>query len=740
MNQSDVLGLEELKQIFEALPTALVFADTDRRIIKVNTAFVAMFGYHPEEVYGKHSSILYASIEDYQEQGQKRFNTNAQITTKPYPVKYRRKNGEVFNSETLGTAVKLQSGETVGMLGLITEEDGHLQAIKQLKESELRLSQVFNQQFQFMAVLSLDGTCESVSESALKAQGATEEDYVGLPFWEGVAWREMPEWETIWKRRLAEAKITNFPVLTEDVYKTTDGSIHYADASTTAINNSQGECIGFIVQAVDTTEKVLAAQALKKQQELTQKYLDTVDAITVALDKEGSITMMNPACEKVLGQSSVELLGKNWFQHCLPQPEGMEVIFPIYKQMIDGQLAFDTYYENEVLTSDSSKRLITWQNAFLRDDKGAVVGAISSGQDITEKRAQEEKLRFSASVLENTSEGVMVTDRDENIIDINKAFTHITGYTKADVIGKTPRILSSGRHDQYFYSNLWGALKETGCWRGEVWNRTKYGETYPEWLTINAVYDDNKELSHYVSVFSDISHVKKSEETIAYISHHDALTNLPNRVLLKERLTQTIKHSAREKHEFAVVMLGLDHFKHINDSLSHTVGDALLISIAGALLDSVREIDTVARVGGDEFVIILEEMDQNRLITLLEKIVALFREPFLIGDHSIRNTVSMGICQYPNDGSTTEILLRNADTALSRAKGKGRDMYQFYKQQMTHKAFERVVMVNSLHEAIENEQLSVFYQPQICLETNQLIGLEALVRWIHPTLGVITPD
>ena len=259
----------------------------------------------------------------------------------------------------------------------------------------------------------------------------------------------MPEWETIWKRRLAEAKITNFPVLTEDVYKTTDGSIHYADASTTAINNSQGECIGFIVQAVDTTEKVLAAQALKKQQELTQKYLDTVDAITVALDKEGSITMMNPACEKVLGQSSVELLGKNWFQHCLPQPEGMEVIFPIYKQMIDGQLAFDTYYENEVLTSDSSKRLITWQNAFLRDDKGAVVGAISSGQDITEKRAQEEKLRFSASVLENTSEGVMVTDRDENIIDINKAFTHITGYTKADVIGKTPRILSSGRHDQY---------------------------------------------------------------------------------------------------------------------------------------------------------------------------------------------------------------------------------------------------------------------------------------------------
>lgn len=736
----NVLGLEELQEVFQALPAALVYADTERRIVKVNTAFTVIFGYQPEEVYGKHTSILYAEEEDYKDQGKARFNTSAKVNTRPYSMKYRRKNGDVFNSETLGTAVRLRSGETVGMLGLISEENEYIQALNQIKASEQRLREIFNQQFQFMAILSPDGIVESINDLVLKYQGVTREDYVGKPFWDAPAWQGMPEWKNTWRKRLKAAKATSKPILTEDIYQISDGSIHHADASTTAIFNESGKCTGFIIQAADTTAKIETQQDLEKQKNLFESYLDTIEAITVVLGTNGTIKLLNPSAEKILGQSADKLIGKNWFTHCLPNPEGLETIFPMFQKMIQNDNKLTKYYENEVLSSDGSRPYVAWHNAVLQDAEGNVTGTISSGHDITAKRKSEEKLRLSASVLENTSEGVLITDKQQRIIEVNNAFSNITGYSRDDVLGQNPSLLNSGRQDEAFYENMWLALNKTGQWSGEIWNRTKSGKIFPEWQSISSVYDDQGELSHYVSVFSDISQIKNSEEKLAFLAHHDALTSLPNRLLLRERLSQAIKHAERECSSFAVIFLDLDHFKLINDSFGHQAGDTLLIDVASALKSTVRETDTISRIGGDEFVILIEDVDQTNLTGILEKITLIFQTPFNLDGKNIRITASLGICLYPEDGTDVELILRNADTAMYKAKERGRNTYRFYSEKLTQKAFERVVLENGLDNAIESNQLCMVYQPQICLKTKKLIGLEALVRWAHPTLGMITPD
>ena len=389
------------------------------------------------------------------------------------------------------------------------ENDELTLLVSRLQESEKRFHQIFNQQFQCMLILDSNGVVESINDTALKAQGASQNDYIGKPIWEGPAWKNIPTWEAVWKKRLYDARISGMPVLTEDVYHFLDETLHFADVSTTSMKNDEGECSGFIIQAVDTTSKVAAKDAMVKQKDLLQKYLDTVQAITVALDKDGLITMLNPAAEKILKRSSKELLGKSWFRTCLPQPEGLKQLLPKYKEMINGENDFASYFENEVIAADSNRYLIAWHNAFLRDHKGRVIGSISSGQNITEQKAQNEKLRLAQSVFEFTSDGVMITDLDARIVDINPAFTKITGYTKEDALGCKASLLSSGRHDLNFYSSLWERLIDVGEWQGKIWNKTKAGKVYSEWLSINSVYDDDGELKYYVAILSNI---KKFEE------------------------------------------------------------------------------------------------------------------------------------------------------------------------------------------------------------------------------------
>ena len=357
------------------------------------------------------------------------------------------------------------------------------------------------------------------------------------------------------------------------------------------------------------------------------------------------------------------------------------------------------------------------------------------------QKQTEATLRQSATVFENASEGVVITDVGINIIAVNKAFTNITGYTEQEVLGKNPKILKSDRHDRQFYKNMWSSLIQHGEWRGEISGRRKNGEVFPKWQTISAVRDQDGMLIHYVSVFSDISHIKETEKQLHHQAHHDSLTGLPNRLLLNARLEHTIQMAQREATNVAVLFLDLDHFKKVNDSLGHAAGDHLLKLVAKRLLLSVREGDTVARLGGDELAIVLGSLNHSRdaAMTAREVLDGL-SEPFELEEHDIFVSASIGISIYPQDGRDAPALLKNADVAMYIAKSEGRNAYHFYSEDLTIKACESLSLETDLYRALERNELLLHYQPQISLQSGCIVGVEALVRWLHPEIGLIPPS
>jgi diguanylate cyclase (GGDEF)-like protein/PAS domain S-box-containing protein len=357
-----------------------------------------------------------------------------------------------------------------------------------------------------------------------------------------------------------------------------------------------------------------------------------------------------------------------------------------------------------------------------------------------EHKRYEERLRLAENVFENSEEAIIVTDSANKIVSANPAFVRITGYKMEDVIGKDPRIMGSGKHDKEFFRGIWESLNRTGTWQGEIWDRRKNGEVYPKWLSISTVKHESGGVDKYIGIFSDISELKKAEERLDYMAHFDSLTGLPNRLLLKDRTEQSIAASLRSKNQTAILFLDLDNFKNINDSLGHNFGDALLQAVSERLKNALRKSDTIARIGGDEFIILLSDIEGSDDVAMMARRLAeSMREPFELQNRTQNITTSIGISLYPNDGSDYDTLIKNADTAMYRAKEVGRNTYQFFTQEMNDRVFERLFMENNLRRAIEREEFMLYYQPQVDIATGEIIGIEALIRWQHPEMGLVPP-
>lgn len=360
--------------------------------------------------------------------------------------------------------------------------------------------------------------------------------------------------------------------------------------------------------------------------------------------------------------------------------------------------------------------------------------------EIAERERAEEGLRLSAKVFDNTVEGVIITDSEGRILAVNNAFTQVTGYQLEDVQHLTPRILKSGRHDAQFYCEMWQSLKQSGQWVGEIWNKRKNGEIYPERLTIGVVRDTAGGIGHYVGVFSDITDIKLSQDRLDFLAHHDLLTNLPNRLLFNHRLKQCIALAQRNQRQLAVVYIDLDHFKNVNDTLGHDLGDELLKRVGAELSIHVRKSDTLARIGGDEFILLLDEIEAPRYAGVIaEKFLDLFSQTFMISGYEIVISASIGVSFFPTDGLDVATLVKNADTAMYYAKTHGRNSYHFYAPEMSEYARERVHLEALLRRSIERGEVSLHYQPQLDLVTGRLMGAEALLRWNSPELGMVSP-
>ncbi|MEE3633832.1 EAL domain-containing protein [Pseudomonas sp. AL 58] len=356
------------------------------------------------------------------------------------------------------------------------------------------------------------------------------------------------------------------------------------------------------------------------------------------------------------------------------------------------------------------------------------------------RREDRERLRMAAAVFDSTLEGVLVTNRQGLIVHVNRAFMRITGYQKEEVIGHRPNKFKSGRHGSQFYQEMFAALAQKGEWSGEIWNRRKSGEVYPQWQTICAILDDSGFVSHYVAVFSDISAIKHTERELAYLAHHDPLTSLPNRLLFNDRTAQALAAAQANKRGCALLLLDLDHFQSINDSLGHNIGDQLLKSVGERLKGVIGEGVTLARLGGDEFAVLLENCSQlGQAAVMAQSIIDGMKDPFELDNHRLFTSVSIGISLFPSDALSAEQLLRNADSALFKAKGNGRAGYALYTEELTAHAQQRVETAAELRRALEQEELRVYYQPVHDLSSGRMIGVEALVRWQHPQRGLVPP-
>ncbi len=360
-------------------------------------------------------------------------------------------------------------------------------------------------------------------------------------------------------------------------------------------------------------------------------------------------------------------------------------------------------------------------------------------RNLIQRNAERSRLRLAACVFHYSGEAILITDRHNLIVDVNAAFSKLTGYDKADVLGCNPRLLSTGRSSKEEYRLMWEAISNIGVWQGELWDRRKDGSVYPKMMTISVVRDRAGEIEFHLANFVDVSHYKESEKRIEHLAHHDTLTGLPNRLHLQIFLEQSMLIATRMSEQLVVMFLDLDRFKVVNDTLGHSIGDALLVQVATRLKSCLREYDAVARLGGDEFVVILRGHDiLTDAATVAKKINHRLNQPYLVGNHTLRASGSIGIALYPDNGGRVDDLMKNADTAMYVAKSEGGNGFRFFSADMNRHAHEKLKMENELYEALEKQELRLYYQIQVD-GMARLVGAEALIRWLHPEHGLVSP-
>ena len=470
---------------------------------------------------------------------------------------------------------------------------------------------------------------------------------------------------------------------------------------------------------------------LRRSERRMREMFDQASEGVFVADLDGRYTDVNEAGCRMLGYSRDELLGRPIAE--LIPPADVPRLAEERQRMLAGGTQVSEWTlrrkDGSWLPVEVSAKILPgrqWQ-AFVRD--------------ISERRLAQEQLRQAATVFDSTNEAIVVADAGRRIVTVNQAFTAITGYQPHEVVGRSPSLLRSGRQDEAFYRALWDSIERTGQWQGEIWDQRKNGELFPAWENISAIRDAGGAISHYVAVLSDITPVKRAEERLEHLAHHDPLTGLPNRLLFVGSLRQSIEHARRHGEKVALLFIDLDRFKLINDSLGHPAGDALLKTIGARLKAAVRAEDVVTRFGGDEFTVALDEVaDPEAAGHLAGKLIAEISRPLHLDGHEVAVGASIGIALFPDDAEGADELIKMADTAMYRAKEQGRGTYEFYTRDISLRVHERLALENELRRALERGELRLHYQPRFEPVSRQPLGVEALLRWQHPKHGLIGPE
>jgi diguanylate cyclase (GGDEF)-like protein/PAS domain S-box-containing protein len=510
-----------------------------------------------------------------------------------------------------------------------------------------------------------------------------------------------------------------------------------------------GYTVGFRVDITAFTDATEAALAANRHY---QSLLDAASEVSIiATDTSGIVQVFNRGAERMLGYTAEEVIGHRRAADFHLQEEvgqrarelSVELGLPISGLSVftakpdrDGQEQREWTYRRKNGESISVAMVVT----AVRSASNEITGYLGIAQDITQRKQAQANLQLSANVFTWAREGILITDADTRIIQVNVAFTRITGYAEDDVIGRSPSVLKSGRQDQAFYARMWQSIKTVGHWEGEIWNRRKSGEVYAELLSISAVHDAHNKIQNYVGLFTDISSQKAHEQELEHIARYDVLTALPNRALLADRLQQEMAHCLRQRKQLAVVFIDLDGFKQVNDQHGHNIGDEVLIGLAQRMKAALREGDTLSRIGGDEFVAVLTALDHPRDCELvLTRLLEAAAQTMVINGAEIQVSASIGVTLFPQDAGEPDLLMRHADHAMYQAKQAGKNRYHYFDVKDDTDVKTHRETIHQIQSALERGEFVLHYQPKVNLKSGAVMGMEALIRWQHPVRGLLAP-
>jgi diguanylate cyclase (GGDEF)-like protein/PAS domain S-box-containing protein len=547
-----------------------------------------------------------------------------------------------------------------------------------------------------------------------------------------------------------ESVITAFKAGADDYLSNdTDFETHFPIKLKAALTRSNerkdesyfSEMMEILKKVKDQSELSLEQQALKASTDRLSNLLAASPIVLYTLkinDSTYSTSWISENIVKDFGYSQSEALAQDWWIKKIHPDDRNRVIVKIDSLLAEGHSVLEYRFYNK----KGEFRWVRDDFNVLYDDNGEPVEILGAWLDITEQKLALEALKRSAAVFENTKDGAVITDLSSIIVAVNPAFCEITGYKAEEVLGKGTSILRSCRHDNKFYHDLWNDLINKGHWQGEIWNRRKNGELYPQFLSISTIHDELGQASNYVGVFTDISQIKQSKERLEHLAHYDPLTHLPNRLLIQSRLKHALEVAQRHGNRIAVLFIDLDHFKTVNDSMGHPIGDELLATVAQRLNNRLREEDSLGRLGGDEFLVVIEQMEKTLdavelALSLLERIA----EPFILSNgQTVFIGASIGISLFPDDAHSVTELIQHSDSAMYLAKNQGRNTYRFYTEDLTRLANERLNLESRLRRALERKEFFIQYQPLIADLTHEIVGVEALLRWNDPEFGIISPN
>jgi diguanylate cyclase (GGDEF)-like protein/PAS domain S-box-containing protein len=704
--------------------------DESGNVIEASDSFCAMLGYSREEMIGMNVFSWDASYSDRStllENIGKQFEKTDRYQ---FETLHRRKNGTVFEVEVSGVPLVLDGSPVLFKSSRdITERKLFERSYREERDFS---NAVLDSAGTVILVIDGSGAISRFNRAAEAFSGYAFEEVKGKPFfWRNFLLSEQRSGvEAVFKSVLDGNVGSSY----ENFWVNRDGEKRLFFWTNTLIRDQEGNARFLVAIGSDISERKNLEQQLTERESLFHAIFDqTPNAIELIDPETLRFVEVNPAACRMLGYTHEEFTSMKLVDTQVDL--GEEALRSAVRKIeLSGSVTLENRHRcknGEILDVEITSKMLDLPGRKL------LVGV---WRDVTASRRAERAMRITSSVFDISQEGILITDADNVILEVNPAFSIITGYAREEVIGKKPNLLSSGRQDKSFYEDMWRALNEKDAWRGEVWNRKKSGEIYAELLSISVIRDEDGKTLRHVGVFADINDLKRHEAELSRIAHYDALTGIPNRALLADRMKQAIAQTRRDQNLMAVCYLDLDGFKTVNDTMGHEAGDEVLIGVAERIKNTIRGGDTVARLGGDEFVLLLLGLEKGEeCVATLGRLLEAISVPFEIMGKSFTLGASIGVSIYPLDDEDADTLMRHADQAMYQAKQSGKNRFEVYDPSLDLRAKDHREFMKRIRQAIDDREFELYYQPKINLKTRQMVGAEALLRWRHPERGLLSP-